>query len=31
MSMEYRTWTSVADVPFSDEPTWLPLSRHLDA
>ena len=30
MSMEYRTWTSVADMPFSDEPTWLPLSRHLE-
>ena len=30
MIMEYRTWTSVADVPFSDESMWLPLIRHLD-
>ena len=30
MIMEYRTWTSVADVPFSDESKWLALSRHLD-
>jgi hypothetical protein len=30
MIMEYRTWTSVADVPFSDESEWMPLSRHLD-
>jgi hypothetical protein len=30
MIMEYRTWTSVANVPFSDEPKWLALSRYLD-
>jgi hypothetical protein len=30
MIMEYRTWTSVANVPFSDESKWLALSRHLD-
>ena len=30
MMMEYRTWTSVADVPFSDESLWLPLVRYLD-
>jgi hypothetical protein len=30
MIMEYRTWTSVADMPFSDEATWLPLTRHLE-
>jgi hypothetical protein len=30
MIMEYRTWTSVADMPFSDEPKWLPLTRHLE-
>ena len=30
MIMEYRTWTSVADVPFGDESKWMPLSRHLD-
>jgi hypothetical protein len=28
--MEYRTWTSVADVPYSDESMWLPLIRYLD-
>jgi hypothetical protein len=28
--VEYRTWTSVADVPLSDEPKWLALSRYLD-
>jgi hypothetical protein len=28
--MEYRTWTSVADVPYRDESVWLPLMRHLD-
>ena len=28
--MEYRTWTSVANVPFSDESIWLPLTRHLE-
>jgi hypothetical protein len=30
MIMEYRTWTSVAGMPFSDEPKWLPLTRHLE-
>jgi hypothetical protein len=30
MIMEYRTWTSVADMPFSDEATWLPLTRQLE-
>jgi hypothetical protein len=30
MIMEYRTWTSVANVPFSDESIWLPLTRHLE-
>ena len=30
MIMEYRTWISVADVPFSDESKWLALSRYLD-
>jgi hypothetical protein len=28
--MEYRTWTSVANMPFSDETAWLPLTRHLE-
>jgi len=30
MIMEYRTWTSVADMPFRDEPRWLPLTRYLE-
>lgn len=30
MIVGYRTWTSVANVPFSDESTWLPLTRHLE-
>jgi hypothetical protein len=30
MIMEYRTWTSVANVPFGDESKWLPLTRHLE-
>jgi hypothetical protein len=30
MIMEYRTWTSVADVPFSDESKWMPLTRYLE-
>jgi hypothetical protein len=30
MIMEYRTWTSVAGVPYRDESMWLPLIRHLD-
>jgi hypothetical protein len=28
--VEYRTWTSVANVPFSDESMWMALSRYLD-
>jgi hypothetical protein len=31
MIVEYGTWTSVANVPFSDESTWLPLNRHLES
>jgi hypothetical protein len=30
MIMEYRTWTSVADVPFCDESKWMPLTEHLE-
>ncbi len=30
MIVEYRTWTSVAHVPFRDEPKWLLLTRHLE-
>jgi hypothetical protein len=30
MIMEYRTWTSVADMPFVDEPKWLPLTDYLE-
>jgi hypothetical protein len=30
MIVEYRTWTSVANVPFSDESLWLPLTRYLE-
>jgi hypothetical protein len=30
MTMEYRTWISVADVPFSDESNWMPLTEHLE-
>ncbi len=30
MIVEYRTWTSVGNVPFSDESIWLPLTRHLE-
>jgi hypothetical protein len=30
MTMEYRVWTSVANVPISDEAAWLPLTRHLE-
>jgi hypothetical protein len=30
MIVEYRTWTSVANVPFGDESIWLPLTRHLE-
>ncbi|HUB35782.1 MAG TPA: hypothetical protein VL972_03090 [Solirubrobacteraceae bacterium] len=28
--MEYRSWIAVADVPFSDEPTWMRLAEHLE-
>lgn len=28
--MEYRIWVSVADVPFSDESMWMPLTEHLE-
>lgn len=28
--MEYRTWTSVANIPFEDEAAWLPLTVHLE-
>jgi hypothetical protein len=28
--MEYRTWTSVADVPFGGESKWLPLTNRLE-
>lgn len=30
MIVEYRTWTSVADMPFNDEPKWLPLINYLE-
>jgi hypothetical protein len=30
MIMEYRIWISVADVPFSDESKWMPLTEHLE-
>jgi hypothetical protein len=30
MIIEYRTWTSVADVPFSDESKWMLLTRYLE-
>jgi hypothetical protein len=30
MTMEYRSWIAVADVPFSDEPTWMRLAEHLE-
>ena len=30
MMMEYRTWTSVADMPFNDEPKWLPFTDYLE-
>ncbi len=30
MIVEYRTWTSVADMPFRDEPKWLPLTNYLE-
>lgn len=28
--MEYRTWTSISNMPVSDEAVWLPLTRHLE-
>ncbi|HEX5309841.1 MAG TPA: hypothetical protein VFW38_12265 [Solirubrobacteraceae bacterium] len=28
--MEYRTWTSVADLPLKIEDSWLPLTRYLE-
>lgn len=31
MSVEYRTWTSVANMPFENEAIWLPLTRHLES
>jgi hypothetical protein len=30
MSVEYRTWTSIADLPFDDEAAWLPLTRQIE-
>jgi hypothetical protein len=30
MIMEYRVWTSIANLPFSDESAWLPFMRHLE-
>lgn len=30
MIVEYRTWTAIADVPFSDEPKWMSLTEHLE-
>ncbi len=30
MIMEYRVWTSVANLPFSDESAWLPFMRHIE-
>ena len=29
--MEYRVWTSVANMPFSDESMWLPFLSHLES
>ncbi len=31
MIVEYRTWTSVANVPYADEAIWLPLTRYLES
>jgi hypothetical protein len=31
MSMEYRIWISLANMPFADEPTWLPLIDRLES
>ncbi len=30
MTMEYRTWTAIDDLPFADESGWLPFTRHLE-
>jgi hypothetical protein len=30
MSVEYRIWTSVANMPFGDESRWLALTRYLE-
>jgi hypothetical protein len=30
MTVEYRTWTSVANVPFDAESKWLSLTNHLE-
>jgi hypothetical protein len=30
MTVEYRTCTSVADVPFTDEDKWMRLTEHLE-
>jgi hypothetical protein len=30
MTVEYRTWTSVAGLPFEVEDGWLPVTRHLE-
>jgi hypothetical protein len=30
MIVEYRTWTSVANMSFGDEAIWLPLTRYLE-
>lgn len=30
MTMEYRTWTSIAEMSFGDERRWLPVMEHLE-
>jgi hypothetical protein len=30
MIMEYRTWTSIAEMPFGDERRWLAVMEHLE-
>lgn len=30
MIVEYRTWTSVANVPYDDEPAWTRLTTYLE-
>lgn len=30
MTMEYRTWTAIDDMPFADESAWLPFTQHLE-